>query len=152
MSKNNKNRNQNNQNTDTEKDMTFIPAQPMSEEELKDQSVEIGEKVDEMTESVDIPAKQEDVPVEEPVVEETPEIQEISTEDDEVRGFYVRLGIRYNIVDKTNALLASIGAKEVSMYDYDFVSGPYKTEDLAKEISKKIVAKGIRVKGIAECA
>ena len=50
-----------------------------------------------------------------------------------------------------NTILASIGAKKVSMYDYDFVSGPYKTNEEAQEVSKKITAKGIRVLGVAEC-
>jgi cell division protein FtsN len=159
MSKN-KNRNQNNQNTEVENKEVVVD-QPSTEEELENAKIGMPEKVDEMTESVDEPV--EEVPVqEEPVVEEPQDVLEAAEEvheeaevveedDANTRGYYVRLNIRCNLVDKMNTILASIGAKEVSMYDFDFVSGPYKTNEEAQEVSKKIIAKGIRVLGIAEC-
>lgn len=158
MSKN-KNRNQNNQNTEVENKEVVVD-QPSTEEELENAKIGMLEKVDEKTEAVDEPV--EEVPVqEEPVVDETQEVveaveepheeAEVVEEDAATCGYYVRLNIRYNLVDKMNTILASIGAKEVSIYNYDFVSGPYKTNEEAQEVSKKIIAKGIRVLGIAEC-
>lgn len=158
MSKN-KNRNQNNQNTEVEN--KEVVDQPSTEEELENAKVGMSEKVDEMTESVYEPT--EEAPVqEEPVVEEHQEVVEAVEEPDEevevveeddatTCGYYVRLNIRHNLVDKMNTILASIGAKEVSIYNYDFVTGPYKTNEEAQEVSKKIIAKGIRVLGIVEC-
>ena len=157
MSKN-KNRNQNNQNTEVENKEVVVD-QPSTEEELENAKIGMPEKVDEKTEVVDEPVEESPVQ-EEPVVEEHQEVveaaeevhEEAEVEDDTTtRGYYVRLNIRYNLVDKMNTILASIGAKKVSMYDYDFVSGPYKTNEEAQEVSKKIIAKGIRVLGIAEC-
>lgn len=158
MSKN-KNRNQNNQNTEVENKEVVVD-QPSTEEELENAKIGMPEKVDEKTEAVDDPV--DEVPVqEEPVVDEHQEVveaaeevheEEVVEEDDATtRGYYVRLNIRCNLIDKMNTILASIGAKKVSMYDFDFVSGPYKTNEEAQEVSKKIIAKGIRVIGIAEC-
>ena len=159
MSKN-KNRTQNNQSTEVENKEVVVD-QPSTEEELENANIGMPEKVDEKTESVDEPV--EEVPVqEEPVVGELQEVVEaveehheeaevVEEDDATTRGYYVRLNIRYNLVDKMNTILASIGAKKVSMYDYDFVSGPYKTDEEAQEVSKKITAKGIRVLGVAEC-